>query len=54
MGYLIVRWYPIRLENIDRNNGDIFLMLGVVLMPMLDYFTVVSINKYAKFIKEKY
>ena len=54
MGYLIVRWYPIRSENIDRNNGDIFLILGFVLMPMLDYFIVVSINKYAKFIKEKH
>lgn len=53
MGYLLVRWYPIKDEAMNSEYiGNILLVLALFIMPMLDLVIFVSMKSYARFLKE--
>lgn len=51
MGYLLVRWYPLRNEPIDINYAtNTFLLVALSLMPVIDLFIFESMKSYSRFI----
>ena len=47
MGYLLVRWYPIKDELTNDYTVNTFLLLGLFLMPIIDLFIFESMKSYA-------
>lgn len=53
MGYLLLRWYPVRDESMDiMYTINTFVLLALFLMPMLDLLIFQSLNTYSGFIIE--
>lgn len=54
MGYLLVRWYPIKDELMNmRYILNTFLILALFLMPIIDLFIFESMKSYSEFIRKQ-